>query len=204
MPPLRLLKANTKKRRAEILRVLPNEREKEEKFFHKRLTVCDSRWSVPVNRPMYGDIPLMLCKISFYQRDMVGRWQMEMYKRQAFKTIDNKLVLEKKKIIIIKAPWPQIPWNEKKTKSPTMYKIIHELVDLNIIICNSPRKHEHVTVMRLNSSCPLAVRMPLNSPFSRGPLGSGISSQHGGHVVSIASCVQGESDYIFEQQFKLA
>ena len=93
MRPLSLLKANTKKRRAEIL----HEREKEKKVFHQRLTVCNSRWSVPVNRPMYGDIPLMLCKISFYQRDMVGRWQMEMYKRQAFKTIDNKIVLEKNK-----------------------------------------------------------------------------------------------------------
>ena len=124
MRPLRLLKANTKKRRAEILYVLPNEKEKEKKFFHQRLTVCDSRWRVPVNSPMYSDIPLMLCKISFYQRDMVGRWQMEMYKRQAFKTIDNKIVLE--------LNWPQIPWNAKKTKSPIMYKIIHELVDLNI------------------------------------------------------------------------
>ena len=41
--PLHLLKGNIKKRRAEILHVLPNEREKEKTFFHQRLTVCDSR-----------------------------------------------------------------------------------------------------------------------------------------------------------------
>ena len=52
-----------------------------------------------------------------------------------------------------------------------MYKIIHELVELFPVL---QRKHEHVTVMRINSRCPLALRMPLNSPFSRGPLGSGI------------------------------
>ena len=66
-------------------------------------------------------------------RDMVGRWQMEMYKRQAFKTTDNKIVLEKKNNkSAFASNWPQIPWNAKKTKPPKMYKIIHELVDLNI------------------------------------------------------------------------
>ena len=34
-----------------------------------------------------------------------------------------------------------------------------------------------LTVMRINCRRPLALRMPLNSPFSQGPLGSGISSQ---------------------------
>ena len=179
MRPLRLLKANTKKRRAEILHVLPNEREKE-KFFHQRLTVCDGRCCVPVNRPMYGDIPLMLCKISFYQRGMVGRWQMEMYKWQDFKTIDNKIVLEKKKLI--KAPWPRIGLKSLETRrklSPLWCtKLFTNLLTwIYIIICNSPRKHEHVTVMRINSRCPLSLRMPLNSPLSWGPLASGISSQ---------------------------
>ena len=49
--------------------------------------------------------------------------------------------------------------------------------------------------MRIHSRRPLALRMPLNSPFSRGsqePVGPAPSQ---GSVVSIASCVQGESDY---------
>ena len=57
-----------------------------------------------------------------------------------------------------------------------MYKIIHELVDLNI--------HNYLQFSketRTRNSHAYIFRMP-----------------------SIASCVQGESDYIFEQQFKLA
>ena len=181
MRPLRLLKANTKKRWAEILHVFPNEREKEKnsKFFHQRLTVCDSRWSVPVNRPMYGDIPLMLCKISFYQRDMVERWQMEMYKRQAFKTIDNKVVLGKNNNkSALASNWPQIPWSSKKTKSPIKFKIIHELVDLNIhnylqFSKETRMRNSHAYKFQL----PFSSKNAPNSPFSRGPLGSGISSQ---------------------------
>ena len=67
-------------------------------------------------------------------------WEMTdgLYKRQAFKTINNKVVLKKKNYnnnkSALASNWPQIPWNAKKTKSPMMYKIIHELFELFPII----------------------------------------------------------------------
>ena len=49
------------------------------------------------------------------------------------KPLITKLFLKKKiNKSALASNWPQIPWNAKKTKSPMMYKIIHELVDLNI------------------------------------------------------------------------
>ena len=59
-----------------------------------------------------------------------------------------------------------------------MYKIIYGLADLNMHNYLQFSKETRTgTVMRINSRRPLAPRMPLKSPFSRGPLGSGISSQ---------------------------
>ena len=56
--------------------------------------------------------------------------------------------------------------------------------------------------MRINFRRPLALRMPLNSPFSRRSQVGPAPSQ--GSVVSITSCVQGESDYFsYELQSKL-
>ena len=45
-------------------------------------------------------------------------WEMTdgLYKRQAFKTINNKVVLEKKITIIIKAPWPRIGLKSLETR----------------------------------------------------------------------------------------
>ena len=61
-----------------------------------------------------------------------------------------------------------------------MNKIIYGVVDLNLSMhsyLQSSKETRTLTVMRINSILPLALRMPLNSPSSRGLLGSGISSQ---------------------------
>ena len=106
------------------------------------------------------------------------RWKSR--KDSLSKPLITKLFLTKK--IIIKAPWPRIGLKSLETRrklSPLWCtKLFTNLLTwIYIIICNSPRKHEHVTVMRINSRCPLSLRMPLNSPLSWGPLASGISSQ---------------------------
>ena len=105
------------------------------------------------------------------------RWKCT--KDRLSKPLITKLFLKKK---IIKARWPRIGLKSLETRrklSPLWCNKLftNSLTWIYIIICNSPRKHEHVTVMRINSRCPLALRMPLNYPFSGGPLGSGISSQ---------------------------
>ena len=105
------------------------------------------------------------------------RWKCR--KDRLSKPLITKLFLKKK---IIKARWPRIGLKSLETRrklSPLWCNKLftNSLTWIYIIICNSPRKHEHVTVMRINSRCPLALRTPLNVPFSRGPLGSEISSQ---------------------------
>ena len=130
--PLRLLKANTKKRRPEILHVLPNEREKEK---NSSINVWQSATADDVCQ-LTG-----LCMVTFrwrYARSLSTRgiWlgdDKKCTKDRLSKPLITKLLLKKKvNKSALASNWPQIPWNAKKTKSLMMYKIIHELVDLNI------------------------------------------------------------------------